>query len=98
LSITDCKSISFSYHAIQRMFERGLSHDTIVDIIHNGDVIMEYPEDKPLPSALILGYSEGLPIHAVIAFQYLTGHCLVITVYSPDSEKWGSDFKKRKAK
>ncbi|MFH0766157.1 MAG: DUF4258 domain-containing protein [Calditrichota bacterium] len=80
------------------MFERGLTRDDVAEVISNGEVIAEYPDDKPLPSVLILGYSEDQPIHVAIAIQAQTGNCLVITVYLPDSEKWEPDFRKRRFK
>lgn len=63
----DCAEISFSGHALQRMFERALDKDVILDVINRGEVIAEYPNDSPYPSYLLLGFVSGEPVHVVLA-------------------------------
>lgn len=62
-------------------------------INNNGEIIEDYPDDLPYPSALILGYIMGAPIHIVAA----KGRNLVkiVTVYRADEETW-IDHRKRK--
>lgn len=45
--------IKFSSHALQRMFERSIQKDTVIEAVKNGEIIREYPEDNPYPSSLI---------------------------------------------
>ncbi|MGH2495853.1 MAG: DUF4258 domain-containing protein [Ktedonobacteraceae bacterium] len=40
----------FSTHAIKRMFERSISKADIRRVLVNGEVINEYPDDKPYAS------------------------------------------------
>jgi len=56
-----------SNHARVRMFQRNVSTDNIKGIVMKGEIIEEYPEDEPCPSALILGFSENIPYHVVVA-------------------------------
>ena len=53
----------FSEHVFRRMAERSFSPNTIKEVIQNGIIIKEYPDDTPYPSRLILGYDGNRPIH-----------------------------------
>jgi hypothetical protein len=91
-----CDSILFSSHAITRMFERNLSKDDVVSAIREGETIVDYPDDQPYPSRLVLFTTDGKPVHAVVARDATNYACYVITAYVPSSELWHSDFKTRK--
>lgn len=63
--------------------------------IMNGEIIEEYPTDKPYPSCLILGYiNNKRPLHIVCSI--FDNHIFIITVYEPNLLKWCEDFKTRK--
>ena len=62
----------FSGHAVRRMFEWSVQRDEVVKVLQNGDVIAEYPEDKPLPSFLLLGFIAGRALHVVAALDRTT--------------------------
>lgn len=89
--------IAITKHAKERLEERGIKVDDIVNCIETGEIIKQYEDDKPLPSCLVLGKSlKSMPLHIVISrdedFVYL------ITAYYPDKEQWEDDFRKRKEK
>ena len=80
---------------MQRMAERGIREEEVGRAISEGKEIEGYPDDKPYPSRLLLGWAEGRPIHVVAA---ATGHeIIVITVYEPDPSLWEPGFERRKA-
>ncbi len=58
-------------------------------------IIIEYHDDKPLPSAIILGFVERRPLHVLVA-RADDGICYVITVYVADPEEWTDGFDKRR--
>jgi hypothetical protein len=91
-----CSSLSFSRHAIERMYEREITPELVHRIIDNGEVIASYPDDKPHPSVLMLGFEAGRPVHVLVAQNMETGECVVITVYPPDRDIWSSDFRTRR--
>ena len=69
------------------------------NVINNSTEIetKQYPDDKPLASCLILGFSvKSEYIHIVVScdidFIYL------ITSYFPDPDMWESDLKTRKGR
>lgn len=86
----------FRVHARKRMYERGISEEDVRQALTSGEEIWTYPEDKPYPSRLVLGWCEGRPVHIVCADVEYIGTTIVITVYEPDPEQWEADFKTRK--
>ena len=42
----------FRKHAVQRMFQHGISAVDVHHVFKNGEVIEDYPDDKPYPSCL----------------------------------------------
>ncbi|MDW5551637.1 DUF4258 domain-containing protein [Methanosarcina sp.] len=75
-----------SNHARTRMFQRDISTENVIEVIINGQIIEDYPEDEPCPSALFFAYSGGRPCHVVIA--ECEDHARIITVYIPENNKW----------
>ena len=86
----------YSRHAIERMFQRGLSSAAIAAVLRAGEVIADYPEDAPFPSRLLLGFALGQPVHVVVARDPESGACFVVTVYRPDPQLWEQDHKTRR--
>jgi len=77
-----------------RSLQRNISIDETVYALSNGEIIEQYPDDYPYPSALILAVN-GEPLHVVAG---IGGGCLwIITAYNPTLDKWESDYKTRKA-
>lgn len=96
MDMKDCLEFRFSRHAIFKMFERNISMDDVKAILNEGEVIRDYPNDKPYPSKLILGYISDRPIHAVLAKDDISKTCIVITAYEPSKNLWLKDFKTKK--
>lgn len=92
----NCKELIYSRHAITKMFERQISKPEVEDVMNTGEEITGYPDDRPLPSSLILGFAGKRPIHIVVAYDENENKCILITVYEPDPEIWDADFKKRR--
>lgn len=93
----DCKTLHFSRHAFERMFQRGINPDTVEQIIAEGEVIAGYPDDQPFPSVLLLGFYGSKAVHAVVARELATGSCYLVTIYLPDPAIWDESFKRRRA-
>jgi len=86
----------YRVHAIERMFNRGISADDVRQVLTSGETIEAYPDDTPYPSELMLGWCEGRPIHLVAAYNADANETIVITVYEPEPERWTPDFRRRK--
>jgi hypothetical protein len=90
-------NIEWQRHALERMMQRGISRKAIKDVLLTGDIIEDYEDNTPFPSALILGWFKRKPLHVVVAFDPDTERCYVITAYKPDLEHFESDYKTRRS-
>jgi len=88
--------IEWQTHALERMMKRGISRKTVKQVLLEGEIIEDYPDDKPFPAALFFGLFQGEPLHVVSAFDSLSGYCFVITVYRPDLDHFEPDYKTRR--
>ena len=91
------KRILFLPHALNQMNapERMISTGEVREVIEQGQVIEDYPDDVRGHSCLLLGYGdEQRPIHVVCApkFDYLA----IITAYLPSAAKWDPAWQTRK--
>ncbi len=91
----DCKKLQFSGHAVQQMFKRGIAETDVNTVIKTGNIIKEYPSDKPYPSCLLLGFVRKKPLHVVLATDK-TGNCYIITTYWPTPDNWENDYATKK--
>lgn len=85
----------YRQHAIKRMFERGISTADVEQALKCSTIIKDYPEDKPFPSCLCLGYAGVRPLHIVYADRPHENQRIIITVYEPDPSQWSADFTQR---
>ncbi len=76
-------SILYSAHALKRMFQRGLTLQTVARALEQGEVITHYPDDQPYPSKLVLGWDAGVPVHVVAALTD-QGDTVVIPLTDPN--------------
>ena len=76
-------------HADEEAHDDRLSFKQIVASMSTGEIIEQYPDDKPYPSCLIFSrVSENEPIHSVWAYNQKTQSSVLITVYRPDPKIW----------
>lgn len=83
------KRIRITDHADEEAQADHLTFDEIFFSVLQGEIIEEYPSDRPYPSCLIYGDSfQGEPIHSVWAYNAETRWAVLITVYRPDPRRW----------
>ncbi|MBI1894800.1 MAG: DUF4258 domain-containing protein [Candidatus Rokubacteria bacterium] len=71
--------------------------DEVLGALEVGEIIEEYPEDKPYPSCLLLGRTaEGRPLHIVCAPIPVEGRLVIITTYQADPARWDPEFRRRR--
>lgn len=61
-----------------------------------GEIIQEYPDDRPLPSRVTLGWVRGRPLHIVSATDSDNETTVIIAVYEPDHSVWDGAFRRKK--
>jgi len=97
--LAEKEQIFFRKHALLRMQERQIKVKEVKEALLNGQIIEIYPEDTPLPSKLILGWTvERRPLHIVLAIDKKQQAIWVITVYEPSLEIWAQNFRQRRKK
>lgn len=85
-------------HADEEALADRLSYDEIFFSVFQGELIEEYPRDKPYPSCLIYGDTfTGEPVHTVWAHNEENKWAVLITVYRPDPNRW-INWRKRRPK
>ena len=90
-------NIAYRVHAVRRMFERGIGDENVRKVLVEGEEIANYPDDKPYPSRLLLGWVGRRPLHVVTAYNADDDETIVVTVYEPDPALWEDGFKRRRA-
>lgn len=78
------------------MLERRPSRKAVKDVLLCGEIIEEYSDDKPYPSALFFGWLGLEPLHVVVALDHVSGWSFIITAYNPDLDCFESDYKTRR--
>lgn len=91
-------SVFYTRHSLieMRMDEFGkINDEEVAQTIKNGEIIEEYPNDKPYPSVLVFGLTDQKrPLHIVCAYDKDEDITIIITAYQPDSKFW-IEFKRR---
>jgi hypothetical protein len=90
------RKLLFLPHAVRQMLRpsRFISTREVRQVIENGSIIEDYPDDPRGHSCLMLGLGvEGRPIHVVCAPR--DDYLAVITAYIPEAGEWSNDFKRR---
>ena len=83
-------------HADEEAQADQLKYDEVYYSVLHGEIIEEYPTDRPYPSCLVYGETFGKePVHSVWAYNDSTGWAVLVTVYRPDPKRW-INFKIRK--
>ncbi len=79
-----------------RMLHRNITRQELTELIEQGEIIEDYPNDYPFPSRLVFKIINKRPLHAIIAFNKEKREGIVVSLYEADSEHFEPDFKTRK--
>jgi len=77
---------------------RHIRRDSILNAVDGYKIIESYPDDKYLPSYLILAENETEVFHVLFAVDEESENLRVITAYRPDLAEWMPDLKTRRRK
>ncbi|MGF1615841.1 MAG: DUF4258 domain-containing protein [Gammaproteobacteria bacterium] len=76
-------------HADEKAVDDELTFDEIYFSVMHGEIIEDYPNDKPYPGCLVMGKNfTNEPIHSVWAYKSGNKWAVMITVYRPDPARW----------
>jgi hypothetical protein len=91
--------VIISRHAREEAENDNLKLEQILSSVMRGEIIKNYPEDRPYPSCLIYGKCQQQePIHSVWAYNQDNGWAVLITVYRPDPQQWINWRTRRKSR
>ena len=87
--------VFWTYHVNMRLGQRYISRTTIL-AAEDYEVVEAYPDDKYLPSYLLLGRLNEASFHVLFGADLEGGNVRVVTAYYPSLEEWEQDLKTRR--
>jgi hypothetical protein len=87
------RKLLWTYHVNMRLEKRYITRDEILDAIDSYEMIESYPDDKYLPSYLVLA---GDTFHVLFAVDVAGDNVRIVTAYRPDPKEWESDLRTRR--
>ena len=88
--------LTYWVHAVERMFDRGITEDDVRNVLLDGETIETY-RTAPYAGRLVLGWCGTRAIHVVADENRADGELIVITAYEPRLALWEFGFRRRKA-
>jgi len=88
-----CDKYEISLHAEKERYAEDISISDLEEAISCGEILEDYANDLRGSSCLILGYSQGNPIHIVCGYTSIKW-VRIITVYIPKLPKWINERKR----
>jgi hypothetical protein len=99
--IRDCVrrgQIYWTYHVNMRLAGRSLSRQVILDAVDGYEIIESYPQDKYLPSYLVLARAGQDAFHVLCAADVEENNVRVVTAYRPDPAEWEPGMRTRRTR
>ena len=90
------RRIYWTYHVNMRLAGRHIRRDEILEAIDSYAIVESYPDDKYLPSYLLLGKAAGANFHALFAVDVEGDNVRIVTAYRPDPNEWEADMTTRR--
>ena len=78
-----------------RLEGRHIARTEILEAVDSYSIVESYPEDKYLPSYLVLA---GETFHVLFAVDIEGGNVRVVTAYRPDPNEWEPGFRVRRTR
>lgn len=90
--------VYWTYHVNMRLASRGIARNDVLRATTSLQFVEAYPEDKYLPSYLLLAEARPGPYHVLCAADIEGDNVRIVTAYRPDQADWEEDLKKRRTK
>ena len=90
------RKVFWTYHVNMRLVGRHMTRDEILAAVENYELIESYPDDKYLPSYLVLAAQTSAGFHVLFAADVEADHVRVVTAYRPHADEWAPDLKTRR--
>ena len=86
--------VLWTYHVNMRLGQRFISRNTILGARY--EMVEANPDDKYLPSYLLLGRRGDASFHVLFAADVEGQNVRIVTAYHPSPEEWEDDLKTRR--
>lgn len=90
------RKVYWTYHVNMRLAGRHISRNEIFAAVDTYEIIEPYPDDKYLPSYLILATTDGTTFHVLFATDVEGDNVRIVTAYRPNPNEWEADLKTRR--
>ncbi len=101
LFIQDCvrrERLFWTYHVNMRLAGRFIPREAIFAAVDTFELVEAYPDDKYLPSYLLLGRAGADAFHVLFAVDVEGDNVRVVTAYRPDAAEWQDNLKTRRSR
>lgn len=88
--------VLWTYHVNLRLQGRFVSREFILDAVDSYELVEAYPDDKYLPSYLVLARRPGEAVHVLFGVDAESRNVRVVTAYRPSPNEWNDDLKQRR--
>ena len=88
--------VLWTYHVNMRLVGRFIPRESIFAAVDAFEVVEAYPDDKYLPSYLLLGRTGADAFHVLVAADVQGDNVRVVTAYRPDAAQWQDDLRTRR--
>ena len=88
----------WTYHVNMRLAGRFIRREAILAAVDTYQLVEAYPDDRYLPSYLLLARHGSEAFHMLFAADVEGDNVRVVTSYRPDPGEWQADFKTRRPK
>jgi hypothetical protein len=92
------RRVYWTYHVNMRLAGRHITRDEVFGAVDSYEVIESYPDDKYLPSYLVLATHTGPGFHVLFGADIEADHVRVVTAYRPNPNEWEPDMRTRSSK
>jgi Domain of unknown function (DUF4258) len=97
--IQDCVrrgNMLWTYHVNIRLAGRFIARELIVATVETYELVEAYPDDKYLPSYLVLAHHDSDYFHILFAADVDGNNVRVVTAYRPDPNAWEENLTNRR--
>jgi len=96
--VSDRGQVLWTYYVNMRLAGRYIPREAILAAVDTYELVEAYPEDKYLPSYLLLAQEAPNHLHVLFATDVAGDNVRVVTAYRPDRNEWEDDLKKRRSR
>ncbi len=91
--------IKWHYHALLRARARGITRQQALQVLHEGEILEQYPRAKPHPKCLMMTLVRpDKPLYVALGYNPDRHYLHIITVHWLDPEKWEDPWTRKPKK